>query len=213
MAQSSAPSTSKPSVLGCAILQRLARSQMSGYELKKLFTTPVGYGWRAYDTQIYRELKALERAGFVRGQVQPGRAGPQRRVYAPTLQGVRALREWLESPLDETSIKSELTMRIWSVDLFPQGSLEPLLVTIREQTQNQMEHMMGRREELRRASGPPEVTEDPTLVGRLLVLEYEIELAQLKLRWLERIEAVIGVRTMFADSSAPSAAAGRRQRG
>src|SRR5437763_9344491 len=99
----------KPSLLGCAILQRLARSPMSGYELKKLFTTPVGYGWRAYDTQIYRELKSLEGSGLIQGQVEPGRAGPQRRVYEPTLQGLRVLRAWLESPLDETAVKSELT--------------------------------------------------------------------------------------------------------
>src|SRR4051794_2147424 len=59
------PVEAKPSLLGCAILQRLARSPMSGYELKKLFTTAVGYGWRAYDTQIYRELKALEQNGLV----------------------------------------------------------------------------------------------------------------------------------------------------
>src|SRR5947209_2314394 len=58
-------SAPKASLLGCAILQRLARSPMSGYELKKLFTTPVGYGWRAYDTQIYRELKALEQTHLV----------------------------------------------------------------------------------------------------------------------------------------------------
>jgi PadR family transcriptional regulator, regulatory protein AphA len=194
----------KPSLLGCAILQRLARSPMSGYELKKLFTTPVGYGWRAYDTQIYRELKALEQMGLVQGQVQPGRAGPQRRVYQPTLQGRRALREWLNSPLDETAVKSELTMRVWSVDLFPPDALRKLVATVREQTQAQMQHMMGRREELRDRFGPPETSSDPTVVGRLLVLEYEIEAAQFKLRWLERIEAVHTVRALLNDSESPA---------
>jgi DNA-binding PadR family transcriptional regulator len=182
-------------------LQRLVRAPMSGYELKKLFTTPVGYGWRAYDTQIYRELKALERSGLVRGQVAPGRAGPQRRVYEPTLQGLRALREWLESPLDETSRKSELTMRIWALDLFPPGALQELVSTVREQTRGQLEHMSGRREELLQTYGPPETTADPRQVGRLLVLEYEIEMAQLKLRWLERVEAVTGIRALLSESA------------
>ena len=198
-----APPETKPSLLGCAILQRLARSPMSGYELKKLFTTPVGYGWRAYDTQIYRELKALEQLGLVQGQVEPGRGGPQRRVFQPTLQGQRVLRDWLDSPLDETAVKSELTMRVWSVDLFPPGALEKLVAMIRKQTQAQLEHMTGRREELRERFGPPETSADSTVVGRLLVLEYEIEAAQLKLRWLERIEAVHDVRTLLGESDSP----------
>ena len=151
---------------------------------EKAVHDPVGYGWRAYDTQIYRELKGLEQARFVRGQVEPGRAGPQRRVFEPTLLGLRALREWLASPLDETALKSELTMRVWSLDLFPGGALEQLIATVREQTQAQLEHMIGRREELRQAFGPPETTTDPTTVGRMLILEYDIETAQVKLGWL-----------------------------
>jgi DNA-binding PadR family transcriptional regulator len=174
---------------------------MSGYELKKVFTTTAGYGWRAYDTQIYRELKALEQSGLVKGEVQPGRGGPQRRVYEPTCQGVQVLRDWFESPLDETSRKSELTTRIWSLDLFPAGALDQLVSTVRLQTQEQLEHMGARREELRRTYGPPEVASDPTVVGRLLVLEYEIDMAHLKLRWLERVEAVTGLRAMLEDSA------------
>jgi DNA-binding PadR family transcriptional regulator len=209
----SAPAKASPSVLGCAILQRLVRSPMTGYELKKIFTTPVGYGWRAYDTQIYRELKALEQAGFVRGQVEAGRGGPQRRVYEPTFQGLQALRDWLVSPLEDASQKSELTTRIWSLDLFPPGALDRLIASVRQQTQEQLEHMSGRREELRRVFGPPEIASDPTVVGRLLVLEHEIQLAQLKLRWLERVEAVTGVRTLLDDSAeAPARATQRRPR-
>ena len=172
----------RPSLLRCAIVQRLARSPLSGYELKKLFTTPRGYGWRACDTQIYRELKGLEHMGLVQGQVEPGRAGLQRRVYQSTLQGQRVLRQWLDSPLDETALKSELTMRVWSVDRFPPGALERLVATVREQTQSQLEHTMHRRKELREKFGPPETAADSAVVGRLLVLEHDIEVAQVKLR-------------------------------
>lgn len=202
--------SSKPSLLGCAILQRLAREPRSGYELKRVFTTPIGYGWRAYDTQIYRELKALEQQGLVQGQIEPGRGGPQRRVYEPTLRGLQALRDWFESPLDETAQKSELTMRVWSIDMFPPGALEPLISTQRQQMKKQLEHMAGRREELRKEYGPPEVAADPAAVGRLLVLEHDMEMTQLKLRWLERVEAVMAIRSMLEDS--PAVATTRRRR-
>src|SRR5262245_35426264 len=85
------------SALGSAILQRLQRSPMSGYELKKRFASSVGFGWRAYDTQIYRELKALESAGLIAGRADRGGRGPERRIFALTELGYRALLEWLES--------------------------------------------------------------------------------------------------------------------
>jgi DNA-binding PadR family transcriptional regulator len=185
------------SLLGNAILQRLMRRRMSGYELKKLFTTPLGYGWRAYDTQIYRELKVLEQAGLVSGEDEEGRAGPQRRVYSVTPAGEDALLRWLQSPLDETGRKSELTMRVWSMDLMPLESLLELLASVREQTVTTLNRMTSRRDQLREEYGPPELVEDPQHVGRLLVLEQGIEEAQHKLRWLERVEAVARVRALL----------------
>jgi DNA-binding PadR family transcriptional regulator len=187
------------SLLGNAILQRLMRRRMSGYELKKLFTTPLGYGWRAYDTQIYRELKVLEQAGLVSGKDEEGQAGPQRRVYAVTPAGEDALLRWLQSPLDETGRKSELTMRVWSMDLMPLESLLELLASVREQTVTTLNRMTARRDQLREEYGPPELVEDPQHVGRLLVLEQGIEEAQHKLRWLERVEAVARVRALLKE--------------
>src|SRR5687768_15357911 len=103
----SAPMTAAPtSALGSAILQRLQRAPMSGYELKKRFASSVGFGWRAYDTQIYRELKALESAGLVAGRADRGGRGPERRIFSLTDSGQQALQAWLESPLEEPSHKS-----------------------------------------------------------------------------------------------------------
>jgi len=187
------------SLLGNAILQRLMRRRMSGYELKKLFTTPLGYGWRAYDTQIYRELKVLEQAGLISGADEEGRAGPQRRVYSVTPAGEDALLRWLQSPLDETGRKSELTMRVWSMDLMPLESLLELLGSVREQTVTTLNRMTARRDQLREDYGPPELVDDPQHVGRLLVLEQGIEEAQHKLRWLERVEAVARVRALLSE--------------
>ena len=174
---------------------------MSGYELKKLFTSPLGYGWRAYDTQIYRELKALEQGGFVSAEPQPETSsrGPQRRTFHVTPEGERAVRGWLVSPLDETGRKSELTMRIWSMDLMPADALLGLIGVVRQQTLSQLERMSARREQLRDAYGPPELVADAQHAGRLLVLEHDIEEAQHTLRWLERVETVARVHALLGD--------------
>src|SRR5438045_110502 len=118
------------SLLGNAILQRLEATPMSGYELKKRFSSSLGYGWRAYDTQIYRELKALEAAGLVSGRAEKGDRGPDRRIYSVTDAGRAVLVAWLQSPLDDTWYKSELTLRIWSMHLIPPGALDELLQNV-----------------------------------------------------------------------------------
>ena len=174
---------------------------MSGYELKKLFTSPLGYGWRAYDTQIYRELRALEQSGLVSAepQAEKSRRGPQRRTFHVTTAGEHAVRSWLVSPLDETGRKSELTMRIWSMDLMPAERLFELIGSVRRQTLSHLERMSARREQLREAYGLPELVADPQHAGRLLVLEHDIEEAQHTLRWLERVEMVARVRALLGE--------------
>ncbi|HEY2595855.1 MAG TPA: PadR family transcriptional regulator [Chloroflexota bacterium] len=190
------------SALGSAILQRLQRSPMSGYELKKRFASSVGFGWRAYDTQIYRELKALESAGLIAGRADRGGRGPQRRIFALTETGYQALLAWLESPLEEPWHKSELNIRIWSMDLLPPDRLEQLLAGVEESTREHLDQLSERRKELRERFGPPEIADEPQGVGHQLILEFDVQMAQLKLAWIDRVRAVAKIRSLV-ESSAP----------
>jgi len=190
------------SALGSAILQRLQRSPMSGYELKKRFASSVGFGWRAYDTQIYRELKALESAGLIAGRADRGGRGPERRIFALTEQGLQALLAWLESPLEEPWHKSELNIRIWSMDLIPPDRLEQLLAGVEESTQEHLDQLSQRRKELRERFGPPEIADEPQGVGHQLILEFDVQMAQLKLAWIDRVRAVANIRSIVEPSSA-----------
>jgi DNA-binding PadR family transcriptional regulator len=184
------------SLLGAAILQRLERTPMSGYELKKRFSTSLGFGWRAYDTQIYRELKALESAGLVSGRADRGGRGPERRIFSLTEQGRKALAVWLASPLEDTWYKSELTLRIWSLDLIPLEVLDDLLDGVEQATQSYLPQLAERRAELRQRYGPPELASDPQGVGNQLILEFDAQVAQLKLAWIDRVRAVARLRAL-----------------
>jgi len=188
------------SALGSAILQRLQRSPTSGYELKKRFASSVGFGWRAYDTQIYRELKALESVGLVAGRVDRGGRGPERRIFSLTEMGRQALLEWLESPLEEPWYKSELNIRIWSMDLIPPERLEELLSGVERSTQEHLDQLTARRRELRERFGPPEVASDPQGLGNQLILEFDVQMAQLKLAWIDRVRDVAKIRSLMAPS-------------
>ena len=175
---------------------------MSGYELKKRFASSVGFGWRAYDTQIYRELKALESAGLIAGRADRGGRGPERRIFALTERGYRALLAWLESPLEEQWHKSELNIRIWSMDLIPPDRLEELLAGVEESTHEHLDQLNARRKELRERFGPPEVASEPQGVGHQLILEFDVQMAQLKLEWIDRLRAVTKIRSLVEQSAA-----------
>jgi DNA-binding PadR family transcriptional regulator len=196
------------SALGSAILQRVQRSPMSGYELKKRFASSVSFGWRAYDTQIYRELKALESAGLIVGRAERGGRGPERRIFTLTESGSQALLAWLESPVEEPWHKSELNIRIWSMDLIPPERLEQLLAGVEEATREHLDQLTARRLELREHFGPPEIASEPQGVGHQLILEFDVQMAQLKLAWIDRVHAVGKIRSLVE----PSAARKRKRR-
>ena len=141
---------------GSAILQRLQRAPMSGYEFKKRFASSVGFGWRAYDTQIYRELKALEASGLVAGRADVAERRPCGASFL-TDSGYAALQAWLESPLEEPWHKSELNLRIWSMDLIAPERLEELLSSVEQTRREHLDQLTERRAELRDRYGPPEV--------------------------------------------------------
>lgn len=175
---------------------------MSGYELKKRFSSSLGFGWRAYDTQIYRELKTLEQAGFVAGRAEKGDRGPNRRTYALTDSGRAALLAWLQSPLEDTWYKSELTLRISSMHLIPHVSLERILAGVESATLAYLAQLSKRRSELHERYGQLEIAEDPRGVGHQLILELDIQVAERKLAWIERVRSVARIRSVLAEHTA-----------
>lgn len=180
------PDRRPPSVLGHAILQLLTRNTASGYDLKKRFFSSVGRGWHAYDTQIYRELKSLESAGYVTGKVAQGRSGPQRRLYTITDLGRESLREWLCSDIDVNKSKDEFSLRVWTADMFPDGAFLPYLEAAQEQWQESLAHQKTSLQVLVDEYGDPDGPAPDDVFGRQLAIEYSISITEAKLAWARR---------------------------
>jgi DNA-binding PadR family transcriptional regulator len=195
----------EPNTLGYAILQLLERAPLSGYDVKKQFASSLGYGWYAHDSQIYPQLKQLERMQFVRSHTEASSAGPERRVYALTDAGRAALVSWLQRPVDDTRQKSELMLRVWSQDLIPPDVFKSTLADVEQQTRAHLRRMLTIRQKLLARHGPPEVAADPQMVGTMLCLEHDIQLARAKLSWLERAATVVAARTALAGARPPAA--------
>jgi len=103
------------STLGFAILGLLARQPCTGYELAARLRAPVGYYWTARHSQIYPELERLLAGGLVRYRSAPGPGPHDKKVYAPTDEGLRALREWVTRPPAPPTPRDELLLKTYAL--------------------------------------------------------------------------------------------------
>lgn len=99
-----------------AILVCLTERPMTGYELAKTFDNSIGFFWRAAHQQIYRELQALRRAGFVDGEdvIQTGR--PNKTVYAINPAGLAHLKVWSREDCGRPPVRDDLFVRLYALD-------------------------------------------------------------------------------------------------
>ena len=77
------------------LLGFLSGQEMSGYDLEKTFSNSIGFFWSAKISQVYRDLHAMEKAGWVQSSeiVQTGK--PNKRVFRITDEGREELENWL----------------------------------------------------------------------------------------------------------------------
>lgn len=80
------------------LLGLLSRSEMHGYDLKRLYDRVVSPDRPILAGQIYSTLQRLERDRRIAVVAVEQDEGPERRRFALTAEGVQDLRSWFESP-------------------------------------------------------------------------------------------------------------------
>lgn len=99
------------------LLGLLNYDPMSGYELDKAFKASLSFFWQAKTSQIYRELDAMERNGWLTSERIMQTEKPNKRVYTITDSGKEELAHWLSLPdsdiADAMSVKSAFLMRVF----------------------------------------------------------------------------------------------------
>ncbi|MBF4994248.1 PadR family transcriptional regulator [Arthrobacter gandavensis] len=83
-----------------ALLALLNVEPMTGYDLYKQFESSVGYVWHAPDSQIYPELRRMERDGLLEGEEVAWGTKGRKRQYHVTDAGREAFRIWVNTQLD-----------------------------------------------------------------------------------------------------------------
>ncbi len=76
---------------------------MTGYDVAKRFASSVGFLWHAPNSQIYPELRKLEREGLLKSREIPwGANGVTKTEYTVSADGLAALTQWQQEPMPHT---------------------------------------------------------------------------------------------------------------
>lgn len=94
-----------------ALLALLRVGPQSGYDLQKKFDTSVGHLWHAPDSQIYPELRKMEKAGLVEAEEQVRGTRGTRRMYTITDEGVRDYLEWMNGSLTYARVREPASLK------------------------------------------------------------------------------------------------------
>lgn len=81
-----------------ALLGLLVRGEQYGYELKKIVDDEFAPYWKIDFAQLYRSLAKMTRAGWIQVRVEPGKDGPDRKVYTLTPSGRKEFKKWIAEP-------------------------------------------------------------------------------------------------------------------
>ena len=170
-------------MLSYALLALLSRRPLTGYELTKRFYGSVAFCWHAHQSQIYSELKRIEKRGWVSSKLETQTTRPNKKAFILTESGREALVAWLRTPPPEFALKDEWLMRVWAVDLLKPDEARELLNACRRFHEERLKTYRVLLQTLEREHGPLDRTPHDTLVGPHLCLQQGVWHEEMYIRW------------------------------
>jgi DNA-binding PadR family transcriptional regulator len=98
---------------------------ISGYDLKKMVDSSVGYIWQPSKTQLYAVLPRLVRAGLATSRELRQRGRPDKQLYRINSPGRVAMREWLDR--DEDTVDPDRSTLVLKLFFGREGSRDALV--------------------------------------------------------------------------------------
>ncbi|RJL20700.1 PadR family transcriptional regulator [Bailinhaonella thermotolerans] len=149
--------------------------ELTGYEVRRWADHILRFFyWSPAMSQIYRELKTLERAGYAASRVETAADGRPRRVYAITEDGVAALARWVaREDVGPPVFKNGTALRVWLGHLTTPDRLREVVTAYRDET----ERLGAQAEHSRSVAAEVPGWAHPELVARWAARYYESERA------------------------------------
>jgi DNA-binding PadR family transcriptional regulator len=147
--------------------------ELSGYDVKKWADASLRFFyWSPASSQIYSELRHLERVGYTQSRTARQDDLRNKRLYRITGAGERALAEWIaQSPYQATVVKHPTLLRVWLGHLADPARLRELVREHVAAVHGELEHARYAHEH---ASDDP-AWEYPELVTHWAVRSLEAE--------------------------------------
>ena len=118
----------KEDTLQYILLGLLAKRDLTGYDMKKLFGQEVRDFWYARHSQVYPELRKLEESGLITSYTSTVGTKLQKKYYRLAATGRQKLRDWLDQPLgDMMPTRDEFTMKLYLIRSQKDPQLRQLL--------------------------------------------------------------------------------------
>ncbi len=130
MAATSSPGEPNLAATSWTILGMLSyKEEVSGYDIKKWADWSIRYFyWSPSFSQIYSELRKLEKLGLATSRLDLENGARSRRLYQITQQGMDALTQWVnEAPADPPVLKHSVVLRVMNGHLADPARLKELL--------------------------------------------------------------------------------------
>ena len=170
------------------LLGLLNYEPMTGYDLNKEFNGSLGYFWPAKASQIYRELDAMEKCGWLTSERVIQDEKPNKRVYSLTEQGKAEFMDWLSSldPLKNSGrMKSAFLMRVFfGGELSREQTLE-LFRSFREVVFEHSKQMQAVKDELKGFTPDAGYDSNRAVYWKLTALSGEI-MCKANLEWADK---------------------------
>lgn len=172
-----------------AILGFLQYGPSSGYDLKGIFDVSVQHFWPADQSQIYRTLARLEKAGWAEKEVVEQDDRPDRKVYHITEAGREELRRWLATPPEMKGGRTPFLVQVFFSGLLSDEEILDIFRHAAEQVRAGLEQLRAIPQQA-----------DPYVEGMgspreafcwMLTLESGIRMSEAYLAWLESVIARI----------------------
>ena len=112
------------------ILGLVGRGGAGAHDLLRMAQHGRILAW-AGESQYYVEPKRLARLGYLDARKEPGKTR-ERTIYTLTQKGLDALREYAETPVRFTPVKSELLLRLLIADLVGEQATRQSVAALRD---------------------------------------------------------------------------------
>ena len=170
-------------MLTFAILELLHRKPLSGYELKKRFSGSIVFFWKANHSQIYPELKRMEREGLVVGKRVVHEWRPTKKVYSITAKGEGQLKAWLREKPKLQSVKDEMMLKCFAFNLVSPEDAEAQIRHHQRLHEERLDGYLKTKKQLQQRHENLFETDDPIVFWNVLTLEHCISFEEMYIGW------------------------------